>query len=134
MLAPLRGAMAGVMAVQQSHCDSEDMAMSISAAGPMSGHDMSNMSSDKPVTSDMHAAHMQSVIDTQSEPSTSEHQCCCCDSGCVSNCDMGVSASMVISASEYSPVFVNTSNSISYTSAVLVRALAPPPRPPSNHS
>lgn len=131
MLAPLRG----VMAVQQSHCDMEDMPMSASANDSMSGHDMSGhaMHGMSPLEFTAVPVHM-TADQPQTDQSTSNEQCCCCDSGCAANCDMSISASMVMNASAYSPVFINTSNSISYTSEILVRALTPPSRPPANLS
>jgi len=68
------------------------------------------------------------------DQSVANKQCCCCDNDCMSNCDMGVTASLFMQVSAYTPDFVKTTNSISYTSEILVRALTPPSRPPANLS
>jgi hypothetical protein len=120
ILAPLRSA----MAAQQVPCDMADMdmgktSMSVSDTVQASAqsHDMS--------------LHEMPADQIQTNQSAADHQCCCCDSDCVSNCDMGVTASLVMQASSYSPVYVNASNSISFKSEILVRALTPPSRPPA---
>jgi hypothetical protein len=117
MLAPLRS----VMAVEQAPCDMADMDMEkTSMSMPVMDHDMSSheMSSD----------HMQV------EQSAATHQCCCCDSDCLSGCDMGMTASLFIQASVFTPVFINTSSSPGFNSEILARALTPPSRPPANLS
>ena len=115
MFAPIRSA----MAVQQTHCDMDEMnidEMSMS----MQDHAMHDMSSaDHPI---------ELTIDEQAVSNT---QCCCCDNDCVSNCEIGVSVSLVMQVSVYSPVFVNTSNTHSYISDLLLRTLKPPSRPPA---
>jgi len=137
MFAPLRS----VMAAQQSHCDMEDMSteeMSVSMHASKS-HDMSKMSS-----MDM-SAWLAASEQTAAEPATSQptiseqaaeqaavnQQCCCCDDNCVSNCDMGLSVSILIHASSYTPVFINTAVSTTPSLNVLARALTPPSRPPA---
>lgn len=132
MFTPVRS----VMAVAQPHCDMASMdmdeastSMSVSAStAAMQGHDMLNMQS--------HDMHNMSSTDMSAltDHSATNQQCCCCDNGCLANCDMGVTASLVLQVSSYSPVFVIASNVISYTSEILVRALTPPSRPPANLS
>lgn len=130
MFTPVRG----VMAVQQTHCDMADMdmaevavSMNASMSTAMQGHDMHYMSS-----ADMSAglAADQALADQ----SVANKQCCCCDNDCMNNCDMGMTASLVMQVSAYTPDFVKTTNSISYISEILVRALTPPSRPPANLS
>jgi hypothetical protein len=108
--------------------DETSISMSVSASSAMQGHDMHNMQS--------HDMHNMSSTDMSAltDPPATNQPCCCCDNDCLANCDMGVTASLVMQASSYSPVFVKTSNAISYTSEVLVRALTPPSRPPANLS
>ena len=117
VFAPIRS----VMAVQQAHCDMDEMNMDeMSMPMSMQEHDMHNMSS------------ADNAIDlTIDERDVSNTQCCCCDNDCVSNCDIGVSVSLVMQVSVYSPVFVNTSNTHSYISDLLLRTLTPPSRPPA---
>jgi hypothetical protein len=120
MFAPIRSA----TAVQQAHCDMDEMNMD-EMSMPMSMQDH-----------DMHAMHDMSPADnaidlTIDERDVSNTQCCCCDNDCVSNCDIGVSVSLVMQVSVYSPVFVNTSNTDSYISDLLLRTLTPPSRPPA---
>ena len=124
MLTPLRA----VMAVQSSHCDMAEMdmdvtALSISMAMPVQHHEMHDMSSGE-----------MSAIQVSDDQSAGNQQCCCCDSDCASNCDMSVTASLHMQASSYSPVYINTSNTTSFNSEVLVRALTPPSRPPAKLS
>lgn len=126
MFTPVRG----VMAVQQTHCDMADMdmaevavSMNASMSTAMQGHEMHYMSSAD-----------QAADLALTDQSVANKQCCCCDNDCMSNCDMGVTASLVMQVSAYTPDFVKTTNSISYTSEILVRALTPPSRPPANLS
>lgn len=115
MFAPIRSA----MAAQQAHCDMDEMDMS-EMSMPMSMHDMHDMSSaDDPI--DL----------TMAESTVSDTQCCCCANDCVSNCEIGVSVSLVLQVSVYLPVFANSSNIHSYTSDLLLRTLSPPSRPPA---
>ena len=126
MFAPIRSA----MAVQQAHCDMDGMNMDeMSMSMSMQDHDMH----------DMHAMHAMSSTDDPADLTTDQRavsgtQCCCCDYDCVSNCEIGVSVSLVMQVSLYSPVFVNTSNTDSYISDLLLRALTPPSRPPATIS
>ena len=120
------------MAVQLVPCDMADMDMEVSAdsmpesmAASMKGHDMHHMSSHG-MSSDQGTS-----AQTISDKAGSAHRCCCCDNGCKSNCDMGISASLLIQASAYSPVFVKASSFTAFVSATLVRALTPPSRPPA---
>ena len=117
MFAPIRSA----MAVQQAHCDMDEMNMGeMSMPMSMQGHDMHDMSSaDDPI---------DLKID---EKTVTDTQCCCCGNDCVSNCEIGVSVSLVLQVSLYSPVFANASNIHSYTTDLLLRTLSPPSRPPA---
>jgi hypothetical protein len=145
MFAPLRG----VMAMQSTHCDM--------AAGAVDGnpvvpnlvapnsntisfdksllHDMSTMSSiysshqtDQYTNDQDHPAiDKQAAVPYQTE---ANHQCCCCDSHCVSDCEMGMSATMLIQNSSYAPQFVNVAKSLTLSSDLVIRALTPPSRPP----
>ena len=120
MFAPIRSA----MAVQQAHCD-------------MDGMNMDEMSMSMSMQD--HAMHAMSSTDDPADLTTDQRavsgtQCCCCDYDCVSNCEIGVSVSLVMQVSLYSPVFVNTSNTDSYISDLLLRALTPPSRPPATIS
>ncbi len=117
MFAPIRSA----MAVQQTHCDMDEMNMDeMSMSMSMQDHNMHDMSS---------ADHRIDL--TIDEKAVSNKQCCCCDNDCVSNCEIGVSVSLVMQVSVYSPVIVNTSNTDSYISDLLLRTLTPPSRPPA---
>ena len=134
MFTPVRG----VMAAQQTHCDMADMdmaevavSMNASMSTAMQGHEMHYMSS-ADMSADLAADQAADLALT--DQSVANKQCCCCDNDCMSNCDMGVTASLVMQVSAYTPDFVKTTNSISYTSEILVRALTPPSRPPANLS
>lgn len=121
VFAPIRS----VMAVQQAHCDMDEMNMDEMSVS-MQDHDMHAM----------HAMHDMSSADeaidlTMDEQAVSKTQCCCCDNDCVSNCHISVSFSLVMQVSLYSPVFVNTSNTDSYIPDLLLRTLTPPSRPPA---
>jgi hypothetical protein len=129
MLAPLRSA----MAVQLASCDMaamdmEESPVSIPAAMvvSMKGHDMHHMSSHGM------SGDQDTSAQTISDQAGSAHRCCCCDNGCKSNCDMGMSASLIIQASAFSPVFLNASSFSALVPATLVRALTPPSRPPAS--
>jgi hypothetical protein len=102
MFAPVRGA----MALQQVHCNMDDMVME--------SHDMASMPS----------------TDTKQQ---ADRQCCCCDGAdCASNCDMGMTVSLVIQQTPYIPVFKKVSESITISANILLRELTPPSRPPAN--
>ena len=118
MFAPLRS----VMADQQPHCDMEDMDMS-EMSMPMQDHAMHDMSSSADLTDKMSSEHADASV-----------QCCCCDSDCASNCGIGVTVSLIIQASDYSPVFLSTSRIQGYISPLLLRTLSPPSRPPATIS
>ena len=112
MFAPIRSA----MAAQQAHCDMDEMDMSEMSMS-MSMHDMSSAAD---------------AIDLKIDENTvTDTQCCCCGNDCVSNCEIGVSVSLVLQVSLYSPVFANASNIHSYTTDLLLRTLSPPSRPPA---
>ena len=123
MFAPIRSA----MAVQQAPCDMDGMNMDeMSMSMSMQGHDM-------------HAMHDMSSTDDPADLATDQQvvssaQCCCCGNDCVSNCDISVSVSLIMQVSAFSPVFVNTSNTHSFISDLLLRALTPPSRPPETIS
>lgn len=117
MLAPLRS----VMAMSSSHCDMDDMPAT---------HDMSTMVSGKTMV------HHNSMTTDTAEIN---HQCCCCDDGntngsCAGNCDMGMSISLLIQESSYTPVFLEVAESNKISPHILVRALTPPSRPPAKLS
>jgi hypothetical protein len=66
--------------------------------------------------------------------STVSHQCCCCDdspSACAGNCDMGVSASLILQELSYAVAVLAVSESVITTSSILLRELTPPSRPPA---
>jgi len=110
MFAPVRG----VLAVQQPHCDMDDMSMSTM----MQSHDMDTMSS--------------------AGKNTDKHQSCCCDgdcqAACMGSCDINISASLLIQNSTYHPAFVKSTSSTGFSSEIIIRALAPPSRPPAQLS
>lgn len=119
MFAPLRG----VVAMQDTHCDMDEMSMSSSSAD--SSHEM--MVSDE--------MHIMSSIDAdalQQESGQSDHQCCCCEGAdCAANCDLGTVVSLVLQQSSYVPLFKDVSESISVSQNILIRELTPPSRPPA---
>jgi hypothetical protein len=90
---------------------------------PMQDHAMHDMSSSADLTDKMSSEHADASV-----------QCCCCDSDCASNCGIGVTVSLIIQASDYSPVFVSTSRVQGYISPLLLRTLSPPSRPPATIS
>jgi len=112
IFAPVRGA----MALQQSHCDIDNEAMSeMMSSDVHMGHDMSMMAS----------------TDTTDNSFDMNHAACCCDQGCANNCDMSTSLSMIMQSSSYVPVLKNSSETSAISTDVLVRALSPPSRPPA---
>ena len=109
MITPLRSVLASMPAL--SHCDMADMDMTV-----------------KTMSMQMQAVSVDTVINKQAE---TDNTCCCCDGAtCASNCDMGMSASILIQSSNYTPVFINTKTLTLSASNLLVRALTPPSRPP----
>ncbi len=114
VIAPVRGA----LAIQDSHCDMEEMVMS-KHDGMMGSHDM--------------MTHDMSGMMSSEQPQHNSKQCCCCDgTDCAGQCDMGMSVSIVVQQSSYVPVFKDVSESITVSENILVRELTPPSRPPAN--
>ena len=112
MIAPMRS----VIAEQDSPCEMDEMSA---------------------VTSTMsHQMHQsQSGLDEsqQDEPQQAKVQdkCCCCDgNSCAGNCDMGMTASILMRDSVFSPVFDSVADVALFSSKILARALTPPTRPP----
>ena len=68
------------------------------------------------------------------DSSAVSHQCCCCSdstSACAGNCDMGVTASLILQELSYSVAVLAVSESVITTSNILLRELTPPSRPPA---
>ena len=117
MFAPMRSA----FAMESSHCDMDGDMGSMSAQSMSSGMQMSSVQDNSQMERMNH------------EPMNLEqmpHDCCCCDDGCNSNCDMGTTASLLIQVSSYSPVFIKTDNIFVSSPELQLRALTPPSRPP----
>lgn len=124
MFAPL----SSPMAMQQSHCDMDADAMSISTA-----------SSTLAVEShDMHASHdmasMSLPDSNQQKSETSSHQCCYDGNACAGDCDMGMTVSLLIQTATFAPLFINVEEAENVSSAAIVRELTPPSRPPAAFS
>jgi hypothetical protein len=107
--------MRSVLAEQVSHCNMEDMpAMSVTVS-----------------THHMHVSQADQISDHINQSQLSQHECCCCDAdSCAGNCDMGMTVSLLMQVSPYSPVLINTEKLILSSSKLLIRALSPPSRPP----
>ena len=59
----------------------------------------------------------------------------CCDDisiNCSAACDLGISVSLILQETSYSPVYKNSFKVTSISSKVLFRELTPPSRPPEN--
>ncbi len=112
--------------MQQSHCEMVDTdEVSISTSASVQSHKMSRVFG--PSTDG-------SSVNMDTDQAAASNQSFCCDSDCASNCDIGIAASLVMQISAYSPVFINASSSLGFSSDVLVRGLTPPSRPPANFS
>ncbi len=83
--------------------------------------DMSNMSS------------MDSDTSQEYILQTEKNNCCDTDN-CAGTCDMGMTVSLFIQTSSYSPVFLAVTESVALSTEVLIRSLAPPSRPPADLS
>jgi len=107
MIAPMRS----VMAEQDSHCDMDDMTAMTSASS--------------------HQMHLsQSEVDEPQQTNV-QHKCCCCDgNSCAGDCDMGMTASILMQDSTFAPVFASAAYVALFSSDILARALTPPTRPP----
>ena len=117
MIAPVRS----VMAEQDSHCEMDDMSAMTST-----------------MSHQMHQSQSGLDESQQDEPQQDEPQqtkvqdkCCCCDcNSCAGNCDIGMTASILMRDSVYAPVFDNVADVALFSSKILARALTPPTRPP----
>ncbi len=112
MFAPMRSA----FAMESSHCDMDGDMSSMSAQSMSPGMQMSRVQYNSQTE--------------QMNHETMNHDCCCCDDGCNSNCDMGTTASLLMQVSSYSPVFIKTDNIFISSPDLQLRALTPPSRPP----
>jgi len=117
MFAPLRS----TFAMESSHCDMDGDMSSMSAKFMLPDMQMSSVQTDNIQTS----SRME-----QTKQEQMNHDCCCCDDGCISNCDMGTTASLLMQVSSYSPIFINTGNIFISSPELQLRALTPPSRPP----
>jgi hypothetical protein len=113
MITPMRSVTAG----QVSHCDTDEM---------------SNMTS---ASHQMHMSQADIVDSHQDKQQNAGQDCCCCDAdSCASNCDMGMTTSILMQNSTYTPVFVSAVYIELFSSKILARALTPPTRPPLKFS
>ena len=120
MFAPMRSA----MAMQQSHCNNMD----------------SNISNHNAVSSavipDYSGDHDIMVMLISSNPQKAEqkvesaHGCCSGQGSCTSDCDMGVSVSLLMQESSYVPNLTNISESVALITDLIKREFIPPFRPP----
>ena len=132
MFSPVRSVLAG----QSEHCNMDEMKSSMSEmkTAPSydndkhASHDMSAKTSKNSKHLTQHPVSHHNVADQ-----AAAHQCCCCDDAdaCSGNCEMGMSVSLVLQESFYSPVFKDASRSGVFSSTVLIRELTPPSRPPA---
>lgn len=107
MIAPMRS----VMAEQDSHCEMDEMSAMTST-----------------MSHQMHQS--QSGLDEPQQAKVQD-KCCCCDgNSCAGNCDMGMTASILMRDSVFAPVFDSVADVALYSSKILARALTPPTRPP----
>lgn len=112
MIAPMRS----VMAEQDSHCEMDEMSAMTST-----------------MSHQMHQAQSGLDESQQDEPQQAKVQdkCCCCDgNSCAGNCDMGMTASILMRDSVFTPVFDSVADVALFSSKILARALTPPTRPP----
>ncbi len=115
MFAPLRSA----FAMESSHCDMDGDMSSMSAQSMSPGMQMNH-----------EAMNHEQMNHEQMDLEQMNHDCCCCDNGCNSNCDMGTTASLLMQVSSYSPIFIKTDNIFISSPELQLRALTPPSRPP----
>lgn len=76
--------------------------------------------------------HVQMV--SVDDNSMISNQYCFCDDSqgvCSSNCDMGMSVSLVLQELSYASVILDVSESVITSSNILLRELTPPSRPPA---
>lgn len=129
MIAPVRGA----MGMQESHCD-----MDVMSSEAMSSETMSSINSAaQHQTMGYELSDHESINKQTSEnqKSVTNHQCCCCDGdNCAASCDMGMTVSLVMQESSYTPVFIAVTQTTKTSSPLLIRALTPPSRPPATFS
>jgi hypothetical protein len=74
--------------------------------------------------------HIMDIDDS----SIAANLCCCCTDGhesCASNCDMGLTVSLVMRELSFAAVILDVSESVIISSNILLRELAPPSRPPA---
>ena len=122
MFAPLRS----VMAMQQIHCD-----MGNHIAG-MNADQNAESSTVVSGYSDDHDMLAMSMVTSTSDQKKSEnsHGCCSGKSICTSNCDMSISASLLIQESSYIPNFTNIPGPVTQITDLIKKEFTPPFRPP----
>ena len=119
MFAPLRS----VMAMQQTHCD---MANHIAGQNAQSSTVISDYSGDH----DMMAMSMAANSSEHKSVEQKSHDCCSGKSICTSDCDMSISASLLIQESSYTPNFTNAPGSVALITVLIKKEFTPPFRPP----
>jgi hypothetical protein len=117
MFAPLRS----VFAAQLMVCDMKSSSPEVSSA----------------VDAALSVKHCVKMMDGSSADARNEYQndqtaqsCCGDDGACKGDCHFAVSASLLMQGADYSPVFLGTATFDMISSALLVRELIPPSRPP----
>ena len=116
-ITPLRAVTADVSGCKMRTADD------VHTAGMMSNHEAGH-----------HQAGQHEQVTKAGDSSTVSHQCCCCNdstSACAGNCDMGVTASLILQELSYSVAGLAVSESVITTSNILLRELTPPSRPPA---
>ncbi len=123
--------MRSAFAVESSHCDMDGDMSSMSAQSMSPGMQMSRVQDNSQMERMNHdQMNHEAMNHEQMDLEQMNHDCCCCDNGCNSNCDMGTTASLLIQVSSYSPVFIKTDNIFISSPELQLRALTPPSRPP----
>jgi len=119
MFAPLRS----VFAMQLMGCDMDDASAKITPSAKLV------ISS-----SSAHCQHMlNSAVTNDKVNHRVDHaaKSCCSDGGpCSSSCHFSITASLFMRGADYSPVLLNSATFENVSTALIVRELNPPSRPP----
>lgn len=117
MFAPLRS----VMAMQQIHCD---------MGNHIAGHDAESSTVISDYSDDHDMMAMSMTASSSVQKTENSHDCCSGNSNCVSDCDMSISASLLMQESSYSPNFTNVLGSVALAANLIKIEFIPPFRPP----
>ncbi len=126
VFSPLRGA----LAAQLMTCD---MGMAVNGADVSLSNHQQHMTGTVQIDKlQINKLQVNSTSNYPEDSKTVSHvkNCCGNKGACISDCHVAIAVSLLTPTVDYSPLLINTDTFHSISSALLVRELSPPSRPP----